>query len=785
MNTPLRSGLRAVLFLLAFVVGPVATAEPSAPLSLEAKVDGIWIKVLGREQTQLLGQAATGPCKIPTTAPLRLTGDLNANLTVLDATATFDLVEEPQPTDSGLPPQWKATRIHLLGASFSGSDARWLPAQPDKAVLVCVWQISGHAAQVLAIPLATTTPARAATNQFALDLGDGAATGNPVFLLWENGQALPARRQLGSGEQVALLAALGQDDAAASLLKNSKGIPPAATDQTTLLHFAAQAGASHTVDTLLELGADPKVKDANGNTALHRAAHCGRATTTARLIAAKTPIAAANNSKETPLHLAASSAHAEVCRLLVEAGAPLGSTNKGARTPFACAFAANCTPAVEFLLSRGDKFQPGIYSLERELVNKSAQGQRGLVRLLLTHRANPDEFVGNQTPLIAASRGGHADVVAELLAAKANPNRGNQNRVTPLLAAASRGRAEVVQQLLAAGAKPDAAGPGGNTPLHAACFAGSAASVKALLAAGTAVDAANKIGARPLIFALGSGSLEAVEFLLGAGAKVDPADPFFGAELTTALTMDADSFLAAALRAGMPLDYRTKKGWNVLQLATLAQANRCAALLRAAGAPEPENNEAVAPLRQLDKRPEVTSMASLFDPRDPDETDFKGESVTVEAIVDKDGTTAVARATCQDCRLAQSAVQVVLGTRFSPAIKGGQPVATMVRIPVSFPDRSALTFDFAALHKKPAVTKQVPPLYPFQLKRHGIMGEATVQFIIAADGTVRDIVVISATHEGFASSAVQAVRQWRFTPGEFDGQPVACRMVQAFPFRLN
>jgi protein TonB len=93
--------------------------------------------------------------------------------------------------------------------------------------------------------------------------------------------------------------------------------------------------------------------------------------------------------------------------------------------------------------------------------------------------------------------------------------------------------------------------------------------------------------------------------------------------------------------------------------------------------------------------------------------------------------------------------------------------------------------DFAKLDKKPQARSQTPPRYPFELKRQGIQGECTVQFFVDENGVVSDPIVVSTTHQEFQKPCLDAVMQWRFSPGMKNGRKVATRMQQAFPFKLN
>lgn len=746
--------------------------------------------MLGVDQKRLVGQGAAGNCAIPATAPLRLTGELASHPEYVEAAVQFKLTEVPAPSDSTRPAEWRAEGIRTFAQFVAGPDAHWRPAQPAKAVLVCIWQLAGKPIRIYTLPLQEFSGKGFTAAWAAFELTAEAASGNPVFLLFEDGQ--PLRKQTveadATADRLEALAALGQDAMVAAELRRIGSVPTTEKGAPSLLHLAAQSGALQSLDALLQLGASPKIKAGDdADTPLHLAARNGRTAIVERLIAAKASLKVGNARENTPLHLAAAGSHAEACRLLVEAGAPINPANEYGQTPLLRALLADCTPAVELLMVRKGDFAFADWARDELLVHKAARGQRRLVQILLAKHANPNASVVGQTALIAAAREGHADVVADLLAAKADPNAAGGKGLTPLIAAASRGRAEIVRQLLVAGARPAPATKGGFTPLHAACFAGSATTVQVLLDAGAKANSTTDQGVAPLTMALGAGSREAVEKLLDAGAKVEPASPRFEEELTTALAMDSDVFLAAALKEGMPADRQTSKGWSALQLALIGKSERCIALLRTAGAKEPDSAAATAlvPVSKLDKRPALLELHPTIDPRDPEEGDYAAGTVVVEAIVGQDGVPTFARATCTDCRLSLSAAQTVLRSRFQPALKDGAPVATQVRVPIVFTGRTEPTFDANALDVKPVVLVAVPPAYPYELRKQGSSGQVVLDFVVSADGSVQDVEVRSATAPAFAASAVAAMRKWRFKPGIRDGKAVNCHLSMPLVFQLH
>jgi TonB family protein len=82
-------------------------------------------------------------------------------------------------------------------------------------------------------------------------------------------------------------------------------------------------------------------------------------------------------------------------------------------------------------------------------------------------------------------------------------------------------------------------------------------------------------------------------------------------------------------------------------------------------------------------------------------------------------------------------------------------------------------------------TARTPPVYPLAMKEKGISGEVRLQFVITYLGTVRDVKVISSTRNEFEAPAVEAVRQWRFSPGVKGGRPVNCLMQMPIRFSLT
>lgn len=68
----------------------------------------------------------------------------------------------------------------------------------------------------------------------------------------------------------------------------------------------------------------------------------------------------------------------------------------------------------------------------------------------------------------------------------------------------------------------------------------------------------------------------------------------------------------------------------------------------------------------------------------------------------------------------------------------------------------------------PGLIKKVEPRYPPMAQTARIEGNVVVDAVIRKDGTVSDVTVLSSSNKLFEQACIDAVRQWRFTPGPQD-----------------
>ena len=68
----------------------------------------------------------------------------------------------------------------------------------------------------------------------------------------------------------------------------------------------------------------------------------------------------------------------------------------------------------------------------------------------------------------------------------------------------------------------------------------------------------------------------------------------------------------------------------------------------------------------------------------------------------------------------------------------------------------------------PGLVKKVEPVYPPIARSARMEGTVVVDAVILKDGTVSEVKVLSSSNRMFDQACIDAVRQWRFTPGSQD-----------------
>ena len=79
----------------------------------------------------------------------------------------------------------------------------------------------------------------------------------------------------------------------------------------------------------------------------------------------------------------------------------------------------------------------------------------------------------------------------------------------------------------------------------------------------------------------------------------------------------------------------------------------------------------------------------------------------------------------------------------------------------------------------------VAPTYPYLMRHAGATAEVTVSFVVNSRGIVTKASIVESTNFEFNDSALDAIRQWTFTPATRNGKAVEAIMQQTFTFNVR
>ena len=81
--------------------------------------------------------------------------------------------------------------------------------------------------------------------------------------------------------------------------------------------------------------------------------------------------------------------------------------------------------------------------------------------------------------------------------------------------------------------------------------------------------------------------------------------------------------------------------------------------------------------------------------------------------------------------------------------------------------------------------REIKADYTDAARRAGITGEVLLEIVVRRDGTVGEVRIVRGLSGGLSERAVDAVRQWRFTPATRHGSPVDILVEVGVEFKLR
>ncbi len=255
-----------------------------------------------------------------------------------------------------------------------------------------------------------------------------------------------------------LLDAAERGDRAAVARLLTKGANPntPGPDGTTAIMYAAANDDLELVHALIKAGANVKLTNQFGTTALTEAAIVGSAPIVEALLKAGADPNTKNPEGETALMAVARTGKVDAAKRLLEAGADVNAKeNFGGQTALMWAAAQGQADMVKFLASNG--------------ADLNARGVvRQWERKVITEPRPKDMNKGGFTALLYAAREGCVECARHLVAAGADPDLGDPERITPLNMALLNLHYEFAAFMINAGADVDKWDLFGRSPLYMA-----------------------------------------------------------------------------------------------------------------------------------------------------------------------------------------------------------------------------------------------------------------------------------------------------------------------------
>ena len=131
------------------------------------------------------------------------------------------------------------------------------------------------------------------------------------------------------------------------------------------------------------------------------------------------------------------------------------------------------------------------------------------------------------------------------------------------------------------------------------------------------------------------------------------------------------------------------------------------------------------------------------------------------------------------------ATQKELSEVAPPSITSGQGDAGGVSVEKDIKIDEDDPPDFVPVEKTPVPVKQVQPVYPEIARRAGVEGVVWVKILVDKEGRAKKAVIAKSDAEIFNDPALEAAKQWVFTPAMMNNGPVAVWAVIPFRFKLN
>lgn len=185
-------------------------------------------------------------------------------------------------------------------------------------------------------------------------------------------------------------------------------------------------------------------------------------------------------------------------------------------------------------------------------------------------------------------------------------------------------------------------------------------------------------------------------------------------------------------------------------------------------------NPASAAVKGTEATPRLLQADVVVDSR---ASGAAGQVIWARVNVDEQGE--VTRVTEVSAELADVLSAGVRSWRFAPARRGGEPVASEVRVPFLVVSGKGMMANEVI---PPKAIKQVDPVYPANLEYTRLQGNVEMKFMVEVDGRVTEAYVSKSLNPAFDAPALDAMRKSTFKPGTHNGVPRRMSLMTSVTF---
>ncbi len=126
-------------------------------------------------------------------------------------------------------------------------------------------------------------------------------------------------------------------------------------------------------------------------------------------------------------------------------------------------------------------------------------------------------------------------------------------------------------------------------------------------------------------------------------------------------------------------------------------------------------------------------------------------------------------------------VAETFGVDESAVVNGGGGIA----VPVGTSLMTEPLYGLGDVARPPKIIRMVSPRYTEEARAAGVEGLVKLEVIVDSRGRVREVRVVRKIGYGLDESAMAALRQAKFKPAIYKGNPVACRLIIPIRFVLE